>query len=281
MKKLLTLVAVMLFAVSAFAQGAGNSRAVAASGSFGEGQYYSPAYKYYLHVQTSSSPTAGGTYSITVFPSTVKLQDGRVVNVFATNAAITIGQGANQETVTPSSVSGCGIGQPTYGCTVTATFTNGHGKGDLIQSGTNGLQEAINDAASYGGGMVFFRNDVSLSAPTSGTTTDSTANVLPANAWITYVGGVVTTAISGGTCSSWALGDSSTAARFVAADSTLTAGEKQANTGTGFTTGIASATTGMVQGSAAKLRLTCGTGSATGGVVSAHVMGYVWAAPTQ
>lgn len=278
MKKILTLV-VALFSAVAIAQN--TKTPTAAFNSFGEGQFYSPAYKYNLHVQTSASPTAGGTYSITVMPATVKLSDGRVVQVFATNAAITIGQGANQETVTPSAVSGCGVGQPNFGCTITATFSNGHGKGDLIQSGTGGQQEAINDAGQYGGGMVFFRNDVILAAPTSGTTTDSATNVLPANAWITYVGGVITTAITGGTCSSWALGDATTAARFVAADSTLTANEKQANTGTGFTTGIASATTGMVQGSAAKLRLTCGTGSAGAGNVSAHVEGYVWAAPTQ
>jgi hypothetical protein len=267
--------------VTALVAGAfGQSTVGLSQESFGQGVYYSPSYNYQKYVSSGGGTT--GAYSINLFNGSVTLTDGRRVPVFSTSASITIGQGSAQETVTPSSVSaGCSVinGGVNNPCTITATFANAHGKGDLVVSGTAGLQEAINDAGKNGGGMVFFRNDSVILAPTSGTTTDSAANMLPANAWITYVGGFVSTAITGGTCSSWALGDASTAARFVAADSTLTAAEAKANSGTGFTTGIASATTGMVQGSAAKVRLTCGTGAAAAGAVSVHVQGYVQAAP--
>ena len=37
---------------------------------------------------------------------------------------------------------------------MTATFSNAHGTGDPISSGTFGLQEAINAAAGFGGGTV-------------------------------------------------------------------------------------------------------------------------------
>lgn len=64
--------------------------------------------------------------------------------------------GANSETVTPTAVSGCNqfpanSSNPT--CQVTATFANVHAQGENIQSGSAGLQEAINDAIASGGGM--------------------------------------------------------------------------------------------------------------------------------
>ncbi len=64
--------------------------------------------------------------------------------------------GANQETVTPTAVSGCNTfpqntSNPT--CQVTATFSNVHAQGELVSSGSAGLQEAINDAIASGGGM--------------------------------------------------------------------------------------------------------------------------------
>jgi hypothetical protein len=64
--------------------------------------------------------------------------------------------GANQETVTPTTISGCNLfpqnsSNPT--CQVTATFSNVHAQGESIQSGSAGLQEAINDAIASGGGV--------------------------------------------------------------------------------------------------------------------------------
>lgn len=61
-----------------------------------------------------------------------------------------------------------------------------------------------------------------LTLSTSGTTTDTAANLLPANSYIESVTGFVTTTIT--TATNWALGDPTTAGRFAAANSTMTAG---------------------------------------------------------
>jgi hypothetical protein len=151
-------IAISLLMVSAFAQNS-STQQMAGVGSWGEGDYYAPSYNYQTSVFSGGS-TAGGTYTITLFKPFVTLPGGRNVAIFNSNTAmppITIGQGAAKETVTPSSSSGCnsfnqGVGSAT--CTVTATFTNAHGQGDVIISGTVGLQEAINDAQSHGGGNV-------------------------------------------------------------------------------------------------------------------------------
>jgi hypothetical protein len=85
---------------------------------------------------------------------------------------ITVGLGsANQETVTPTAVSGCNSGSSgTATCLITATFANTHGPGDLVVSGDAGLQEAMN--AIPNGGIVVV---------------DSTAGVTNANITATVV----------------------------------------------------------------------------------------------
>ena len=213
MKKLLTLVCSILIAASAFGQ--------IKAASFEAGTYYAPAYNYQVEVWGGGS-TAGGAYSIILFKPTVTLADGRVVNPFSTSTPITIGQGANQETVTPSAVSGCGIGQPLRGCTITATFTNAHGKGDIIQSSTNGWAEALQDAANNGGGLVYWQMDCGvITLSTSGTTTTSTCNVPK-----TFTDGgasvYVTTTIT--TSASYSVGIASATTGFVTSCTSLTAG---------------------------------------------------------
>lgn len=103
----------------------------------------------------------------------------------------------------------------------------------------------------------------SLTLSTSGTTTDTAADLLPANALILSVMGRVTTTIT--TATSWQIGDPTTAGRFTAANATMTAN----TTDTGrvhATTGVASATTGLWQGAAAKVRITT-VGTPGAGVV--------------
>lgn len=68
----------------------------------------------------------------------------------ATNTPITVGQGSVAETVTPSAVSVDQLGN----ILITATFSNAHGAGDMVRSGTVGLQEAINAVNGFGGGVV-------------------------------------------------------------------------------------------------------------------------------
>lgn len=74
---------------------------------------------------------------------------------FATNVPVTIVDGANTETVTPSSVATPTVAAPSslepYACSITATFSNAHGIGVQIISGDAGLAEAANDnGKAYG-----------------------------------------------------------------------------------------------------------------------------------
>lgn len=117
----------------------------------------------------------------------------------------------------------------------------------------------------------------SITLSTSGLTTDSSANLLPANSIIEAVVARVTTTIT--TTTNWALGDATTAARFAAANSTLVSG----TTSVGLAHqqgGISTDATGPVQTAAAKLRITC-TGSNPGaGVIRVTVFYRQFVAPT-
>ena len=64
---------------------------------------------------------------------------------------IIVGLGsANQETVTPTAVSGCNQARAWYGLMlITATFANTHGPGDIVVSGDAGIQEAINSLGRH------------------------------------------------------------------------------------------------------------------------------------
>lgn len=94
--------------------------------------------------------TATGSQTITLAFGNVNLPDGTVLMPLATTAPITVGVGSNAETVTPSAVSCATPGQYDT-CTITATFSNTHGVGDLVSSGTFGLVEAVNAAHTLGG----------------------------------------------------------------------------------------------------------------------------------
>lgn len=74
--------------------------------------------------------------------------NGRSFFPLAVGSPITIGD-ASSETVTPTAVSIAATG-----CSFTATLTNAHAAGAALGTGTAGLQEAINDAFTMGGGTV-------------------------------------------------------------------------------------------------------------------------------
>lgn len=143
------------------------------------------------------------------------------------------------------------------------------------QDGTSYVQQSAN-----GGAMVPFYNEELITLATGATTTDSTANLLPANSLILAVGGRVTTTITSA-CTGWELGDATTVARFTINDTTLTLNETKTNTGTYLNTGIASATTGMYQASAAKVRVTCAGGNPGAGAVRVFVSGFTSVPPTK
>lgn len=120
----------------------------------------------------------------------------------------------------------------------------------------------------------YLSEDITLS--TGGATTDSTANLLPANAIIEAVTARVTTTIT--TATDWALGDATTAARFLTAVATLTAG----TTAVGLNHqkgGVATDAAGPTQTAAAKVRITT-TGTPGAGKVRVSVFYRTFIAPT-
>lgn len=139
--------------------------------------------------------------------------------------------------------------------------------------GINGSVATTSDTASISNvsanGAQILRGQISesITLATGGLTTDSTANLLPANSVIDGVACRVTTTIT--TATSWAVGDSTVAARFIAADSTLTSGETQVGI-IQWNTANAN-TSGPVQTAAAKLRITAAGSNPGAGVVRCTV----------
>lgn len=132
---------------------AGVSLAQTQSTSREAGHFTAAAYgQWQTRVAIGNSSTGAAT--ITVYSASISLPDGRVIMPFSVTAPLLIDAGSNAETVTPTAVSNCSINGPVSTCQITATFSNTHGQGALVQSGTFGLQEAINDAFSAGGGLV-------------------------------------------------------------------------------------------------------------------------------
>lgn len=144
-----------------------------------------------------------------------------------------------------------------------------------LQENAAQLVRALNGAKLFFGSR---SADITLS--TGGTTTDSATSLLPANSIILQVTGVVSTAISGGTCTGWQLGDPTTAGRFTANDTTLTAGESKVGM-VHLSTGIASATTGIIQTADAKVRVTCATGAPGAGKIRVTAFYLTATAPSQ
>ena len=103
-----------------------------------------------LRIITGSTLTSS-TYTVTLATGRVVTADGTVLFPITTNTPLLVGTSGNQETVTPTAVSGCNYDSGYGGCSVTAAFTYAHGNGDAVISGTFGLQEAINYAAGAGG----------------------------------------------------------------------------------------------------------------------------------
>lgn len=115
-----------------------------------------------------------------------------------------------------------------------------------------------------------------LTLSTSGTTTDTAADLLPANCTIEAVAARITTTIA--TATNWSVGDPTTAARFSSANSTLTAG----TTSVGLNHQQGSVTTdatGPVQTTAAKVRITT-TGTPSAGAIRLTSYWSCFVAPT-
>lgn len=132
--------------------------------------------------------------------------------------------------------------------------------------------------ASNGGTMTRQAYSELLTLSTSGTTTDTSANLLPAGAIILAVATRVTTEISGGGVTAFSVGDSTTAARFSASAGGLTANSTRV--GLQHQQGsVATDAAGPVQTAAAKVRITTDA-TPTAGVVRITVWALVFVAPT-
>lgn len=112
-----------------------------------------------------------------------------------------------------------------------------------------------------------------LTLSTSGTTTDTTGNLLPANSIIDSVDARVTTTIT--TATSWQLGDASTAGRFSAVNAVMTSGSTQVGDVQADQTGAS----GPRQVSAAKVRVTT-VGTPGAGVIRITVHYHSFTPPT-
>ena len=156
------------------------------------------------------------------------------------------------------------------GCTLNVSnniIANGFVSG-LVPNGAIAQWRTANDARWQ---QAHISELITLS--TSGTTTDSVANLLPANSIIEAVVARVTTTIT--TATDWKLGDATTPGRFTAADSIMTAGETQIGLVQVDQTGAA----GPKQIAAAKLRITT-TGTPGAGVIRVTVFYRTFIAPS-
>lgn len=227
--------------------------------------------------------SATGSQTITVCPAMVALPDGRVIqpmapanNVFVP-ITIDAQSSALVETVTPTAYS---LVSPQSGtgnvpcASVTATFANLHSASyatNQVISGDQGIQEAINDASTNGGGFVYWQIDpgvVTLSTGSQSTTLGSVK--IPTRSVVSSATARVSTTITGCT-GGWSLGFSS-GAEFGAANATLAAGT---------TTDSSTLVPNYAFNAVATVPMAyCTTAAASAGAIHAHIVGYKLAAPS-
>jgi hypothetical protein len=100
--------------------------------------------------------SATGTATITLQIASIKLPDGRQILPYNIFTPILVGGPSNQEYLLPTGVSNCYYNSSTGNgqCQVTGSFSNTHGFGEPVVSGTAGMAEAVYDAFLAGGGIV-------------------------------------------------------------------------------------------------------------------------------
>jgi hypothetical protein len=169
------------------------------------GVYFSKAHSYGAYIPIGNVAT--GNQTITAFPALVTLSCGQVIGSAVSLATSPTGSSVPCESIT-------------------ATFANTHGASfnpQQIISGDQGIQEAINDAANNGGGMVYWEIDSgNVTLNTGGANTSLGSVNIPTRSTVMGAVARVTTTIS--TCAGgWSLGYSS-GTEFTAANTGLTAG---------------------------------------------------------
>jgi hypothetical protein len=134
------------------------------------------ASNYAWSTTVSVFPSGTGSKTFTVYSAAFTLADGRTIFPYATNSYITVGN----ESVLPTALSaGCNVVTVApSSCQITATFTYAHVSGEPVTSSSFGLQSALNDASTSGGGIVVV--DSAWKA-LGGTSTIEAAATIPAN----------------------------------------------------------------------------------------------------
>lgn len=205
-----------------------------------------------LQATTATTISASGQVTSTVVTGTAPLVIASTTKV----ANLNVDKLDDQDWASPGAI---GSNTPSTG-----VFTSLSGTSVATRSAANGSSATINVTSE----------EVTLS--TSGTTTDSTANLLPADAIILSVTACVTQTIT--TATDWKLGDGTTAARFTGAIATLVADTRVAGLAH-MAGGISTDAAGPTQGAAAKVRITT-TGTPGAGKIRITVYSLVFVPPT-
>ena len=104
-----------------------------------------------ITLSSANIGTGSQTYQVEIGQSTTA--DGRVILPLVVNGVLSVGTGANQEVVVITAVNAPTPSMPNT-CTFTASFANAHGIGEIVVSGSGGVQEAAHDRSIIGYGLV-------------------------------------------------------------------------------------------------------------------------------
>lgn len=137
-----------------------------------------------------------------------------------------------------------------------------------------GIQPAQSANGAY---IRMVGNSEALTLSTVGATTDTAGNLLPANAELLQTVYMVTTTIT--TAASWSAGDATTAARFVSASTSLTAGNTVYGVRHRDPATATTSATGPIQTAASIVRITCNA-TPGAGAIRITVFSVVANAPT-
>lgn len=239
-----------------------------------------------LSILSSTSGSGGSFPSLTDTGSVVTSTSQLVVNKDSQNILFQNGAGTQTAgTIGRSSAGGLDISNSLAGNATDISLNGGASAGGIVlavnnASATNSitLRSATGKTSVHttnANAAMWIQGNASelLTLSTGGTTTDTAANLLPADAIIEAVVARVTTTIT--TATDWKLGDATIAGRFSAANSTLVAGTTQVGTVMADQTG----TSGPRQVAAAKVRVTT-TGTPGAGAIRITVFYRQFVAPT-
>lgn len=217
-----------------------------------------------LSVNNSTSPTTGAIKTPGGIGVAKAAWVGGLMNIAGQVSAAAVTDSTSTTTGALVTAGGAGIAKAIFGGTTldmagAATF---HTTAEL--KSVNAAQYIIGQASEL----------ITLSI--AGTTTDSTADLLPANSIIDAVTATVITTIT--TATDWKLGDPTSAGRFSAVNATMTAGAS--SVGLLHMAGdVATVALGPTQAAAAKVRITT-TGTPGAGAIRVTVFYRQFVAPT-